>query len=322
MDKEYIGIDVSKATLDVFALQANKLAKFENSVKGIEACIGWIREKGEVEAVVFEPSGGYEETLHDELIRARLKTWRVNPSLVRHFIKSEGVKAKTDRIDAKMLARYGKAKEKPYEPIPLSDIEKEMKYLVEKRKELIKLREIESKHLARQRTGVYQAITEKVIRFLSQQIEELDGRIDAIRKKDSELQKKSERLQSVPGVGRATADTLLVLLPELGRMSKELLRALVGVAPYVKQSGTYNGHAHIGGGRQMVRNALYMCALTGTRCNHVLKSFYEKLVAKGKPKKVALVACMRKLLDILNALLAKKQLWDPSFSHQFSPAIA
>lgn len=301
----FVGIDVSKNHLDSFS-KDSKPKRYTNEANGIRQLIADLRTI-QNPRVICEATGGYEFSAAYELMAAGIDVCIVQASRVRHFAKALGQEAKTDKLDAKLLAQFGQKMDprcsEPLEPsaMELRQICEARRYLLEECVELDGRLELAQGYLRSQLL----AIKEELKKRLEQVDEDLDRHIQ----QDSELRRKSRRLQEVQGCGRILAATMLAYVPELGKIGDKQLSAIVGVAPYSKDSGNHEGNRSIRGGRPKVRQVLYMAALTAARCNPILSGLAKRLQSKGKPKKVALVAVMRKLLTVLNRLIA-----DPQFS--------
>ena len=244
------------------------------------------------------------------LAAAGLPVVVVNPRQVRDFARALGILAKTDAIDAQVLARFGQQVNPPLRPIA-DEQRTAMVDLLARRRQLIELRTAESNRLAQAATARIKSSIRAVLTVIEKQIAALDKDLDHHLQHRPVWQEKEDLLTTVPGIGKLTARTLLAGLPELGTCSRQAMAALVGVAPINRDSGTMRGKRTTWGGRQVVRSALYMAALVATRHNPVLKSQYQKLLAAGKAKKLALIACARKLLVILNAILRTRSPWRP-----------
>lgn len=306
MDKEFVGVDVSKDTLDVATYSSGQKWHFPNSEAGINQVIQALN--GLIPAlVVMEATGGYETPVAYALHRAGIPCAIVNPREVRDFAKATKKLAKTDTIDARVLAHFASAI-KP-EPRPLSDEQtQELEAILTRRRQVIKMITAERNRLHMARKPVIEAIKAH-IDYLEKELGRIDtdlrGRIE-----ESPVQReKYELLQSAPGVGPNLSATLLIELPELGNLNRRQIAALVGVAPLNHDSGTMRGKRSPWGGRPQVRAVLYMATLVAARFNPVISQFYTRLCAMGKAKKVALVACMRKLLTILNSMLKHHVPW-------------
>jgi transposase len=309
----YGGIDVSKAWLDVALAGATGVKRWANDERGIPEAVGWLKEQQPVLGVL-EATGGLEVPVVAALACAGVPAAVVNPRQVRDFAKAMGKLAKTDRIDAQVIARFAQVAN--VEPKPLPDEQtQELMALVARRRQVIEMRtaELNRRHTA---LPVVRKHIERVLAVLQGEVDELDKGIQERLKASPLWQEQADLLQSVPGVGKALTFTLLSDLPELGSLDRKQIAALVGVAPLNHDSGTFRGRRSVWGGRAPVRATLYMAALVATRFNAAIRSFYQRLLGAGKPKKVALTACMRKLLTILNAMVKLHRPWDPSRAAQ------
>jgi transposase len=306
MDKEFVGIDVCKGALDIATYASNKKWHFLNNEAGIGQLIKTLKELSPA-LVVMESTGGYEAPMAYALYKVGIPCAVVNPREVRDFARATKKLAKTDTIDARILAHFAAAI-KP-EPRPLPDEQaQELGAILARRRQITEMLTAEKNrmHTARKQVRVsIQAHIDYLEAELSQLNSNLQGRIE----ESPVQQEKYHLLQSVPGVGPNLSATLLVELPELGSLNRRQIAALVGVAPINHDSGIRRGKRSIWGGRPQVRTALYMAALVATRFNPVISEFYIRLCALGKAKKVALVACMRKLLVILNSMLKHRVPW-------------
>jgi transposase len=309
--KVYIGVDISKAWLDVAIEPSRKTMRVENNVKGISELIGSIRGLC-LERIVVEATGGYESLLIEMLVGARLPVSLVHPARVRKFAQGMNWLAKTDKIDARLLARFGEKASPRLVEMP-SEQEKQLSALIKRRKQVLAIVVSERNRLETADPSV-RGYIESSLQALRGQLDELDAAIQTFVEQTPDLKAKQDLLQSVPGVGKITASTLTSQLPELGKCNRKEIAALVGTAPFNHDSGYKRGKRMVKGGRADVRNVLYMATLTATRHNPVIKVFYDRLVKSGKEKKVALVACMRKLLTILNAMIRNNTAWQPSLS--------
>lgn len=311
MQLHFIGIDVSKARLDCHVLPTGQEAHFSNDVKGIEALLQWIVQYP-TQRLVLEASGGFETAVASALAGSGAALAVVNPKQVRDFAKAMGILAKTDRIDARVLALFAQRIEPEVRTLP-SQEQRELTELIDRRTQLVSMRAQEQARLVTAEPVARDSLREH-IGWLSERIRDLEVQITH-RLRTSEVWKvKVKLLQAVPGVGKATIMMLLGRLPELGQLSRGGIASLVGVAPFADDSGPRKGQRHISGGRREVRNVLYMATFTATRHNIVIKALYERLRAKGKLYKVVMVACMRKLLTILNAMLKSNQPWNPTMA--------
>lgn len=300
-DPIYVGIDISKDRLDVdWAGQPPA-----SHVYGGAALAKLIRQlQGSVRPVhvVCEPSGGYERALLAALWAADVAVSLVNASRVRAFAKAQGLLAKTDELDARVLRMFGE-KMTPSRLQPPEPVRERLADLVQRREQLVALLGTEEQRLTQSRDKVVRKLTGKLIRELERQICVLEKAIADVIDDDDTLRQQCERMQEVKGIGQVTASTLLATLPELGKLNRKEISALAGVAPYNHDSGKHRGRRLIRGGRLAVRRVLYMAATVAARFNPVLRDFYQRLLAAGKPKKVALTAVMRKLVTLLNHLL-------------------
>jgi transposase len=304
---KFVGIDVSKDWLDVHVLEGFT-HRCENTEVGLRDLVQRLVDL-DVERIVLEATGGYERLAVAELAAAGLPIVMVNPRQVRDFAKALGKLAKTDRIDAEVLARFAQAVRPELRP-QLSESQQKLRETLARRSQLIGMRTMESNRLKQAHTKRIRADVESVLAFLDKRLEAIDKDLDQLIKDSQAWQEKTDLLKSVPGIGDQTARTLLAELSELGTSSRQQIAALVGVAPMNRDSGTMRGRRTTIGGRAAVRRTLYMATLVATRYNSVIRTHYQKLLTAGKPKKVALVACMRKLLGILNAMLRKNQAWN------------
>jgi transposase len=302
----FMGIDVSKERLDIGAGTGGATWAVENSPAGLSSLKEKLTELKPT-LIVLESTGGYESLALAELYAAGFQVARVNPGRVREFAKSIGQLAKTDRLDAQLLARFAEAV-RPEPSVLPSFAEQELAALVNRRRQLLEMHVAEQNRLSTAPKPVRKMILEH-LDWLKSAIRKLDEGLDDFIQGSPLWKEKGELLRSVPGVGNVTAFTLLAELPELGTLDRKEIAALVGVAPLNHDSGRHSGKRRIHGGRSAVRNVLYMATLSATRFNPVIRKFYQSLLKAGKLKKVALVACMRKLLVILNAILRSHSPW-------------
>jgi len=304
----YVGIDVSKGALDVAVQPGGERRREANDAAGVARVVQRLRQL-QPALVVCESTGGWEWPLAAALGAARLPVAVVNPRQVRDFAKATGRLAKTDDLDAQVLARFAEAV-KP-EPRPLAeDTVRALDQLVTRRQQLIEMRTAETnrRQLA---TGRLRHHLEEHIAWLSRQVDDLDRELEQLVRASPLWRAQDDLLRSVNGVGPVLSATLLAQLPELGRLSHKAVAALVGLAPFNQDSGTRRGKRAIRGGRSGVRHVLYMATLSAVRSNPVLRAFYQRLLQAGKLKKVALVAAMHKLLIILNAMARDQRPWEP-----------
>ena len=311
MEIKFVGIDVSKKSLDMDTLPSSASQQFANTTEGIQSlCVlllDW-HKQSHLERIVLEATGGYETSVGMALAGAGLPVAVINPAQVRHFARASGISAKTDRLDAKVLASFAERMLPDVRPLP--DVEQlEFTELLARRNQLVANRAQEMVRLHTATTEAARLDIKDHIQYLDRRIEELEKDMTSRLKSSDVWKEKTVILESMPGIGKVSCFTLLGRLPELGRLNQKQMTALVGLAPFNDDSGKRRGQRHIRGGRGDVRKMLYMAALTAVRHNPVLKAFYERLIAKGKPFKVAIVACMRKLLVILNAMFKSGQSW-------------
>jgi len=303
-----VGIDVSKQYLDV-ALGSDDPRPFRvpNSPDGIKRLLQRLRER-EVALIVLEATGGWERPVLRALLEAQHPAARVAPGRVRYFARSIGLLAKTDRLDARVLALYGERTSPSPTVLPSAERQR-LEALVSRRAQLIDMRTAERNRLGvTENEQIRQSIADH-LDWLGEQIRQVEKDIEAVIAEVEELQAQREILESVPGVGIVTVSVLLAKMPELGKVNRKQIAALAGLAPFNRDSGHKRGKRYIQGGRSDVRSVLYMAALSAIRFNPILRAFYKRLEEKGKPFKVAIVAVMRKLLTILNAMVASRQLW-------------
>jgi transposase len=305
-----IGIDVAKAELVVARGSQGELATWGNDERGVRALTQALTESAP-DLVVLEATGGYELLCVSALAAAQLPVVVVNPRQVRDFAKATGQLAKTDRLDARVLALFGERVQPAVRPLP-DEQTRELGAALTRRRQLLEMRQAEQNRLlqlvGQGRRPIKQSL-KKHIAYLERELRMTETEVGRLIRESPVWREKEDLLQSTPGIGPIVARTLLAELPELGNLNRRAIAKLVGVAPLNRDSGTWRGARAIYSGRTSVRGALYMAALVAARCNPVIKAFYQRLVAKGKPKKVALVACMRKLLTILNHMVRTGQRW-------------
>lgn len=305
----FVGVDVSKDALDVAFSDGAPPLRLANDPAGHAGLAERCRQAG-VALIVLEATGGYERPVAAALAAAGLPVAVVNPRQVRDFARAVGRLAKTDALDAAVLARFAEAIRPEPRPLPDGNA-RELRDLLARRRQLVELRSAEANRLPRSR-GAVRGSVEALLAEIGRQLDAIDRDLDRLLRSCPVWREKEDLLRGVPGVGPQTARALLADLPELGRCSRQQVAALVGVAPLHRDSGTLRGRRTTWGGRANVRTALYMAALVASRRNPVIKAHYDRLLAAGKRKKVALVACMRKLLVILNALLRDRKPWRPA----------
>ena len=317
-----VGIDVAKERLDVCVLPSGKERQVANGAAGFVELIAWLRERG-VSAVVMEASGGYERALAKALAGAGLAVRVVDPKRVRHYAKALGRWAKNDRIDARMIALFGLAltAEPERQALPEDPAREPLAALLAARQDLLEHQVGLQNQLQAMPAGPAQRALAAVLAAIADSVEQLDQLIRTAIAAHPPFAAVARRLASVPCLGPVTIAALIAWLPELGRLHRRYIAALVGVAPFDDDSGRRQGQRYIAGGRGQLRKVLYMATMSGaTRFNPALKAHYTKLLGRGKAPKVALIACMRKLLGMLNAMLAHGQDWAPKLAARQPPA--
>ena len=302
----YVGIDVSKATLDVATWPTTRQWTARQAAGDRSELIRDLAALAP-RLIVLEASGGYEAVVAGELAAAGLPVAVVNPRQVRDFARATGQRAKTDALDAQLLALFAARVQPPARPLPDAATQ-DLLALVVRRQQLVDMLGAERNRLAVARPAVRRTVQAHV-RWLERELQQVDTGIAALIEASPVWRVQDDLLRSVPGIGPTTAQALLAHLPELGRLSHRAVAALVGLAPFAADSGRRRGVRQIRGGRPAVRRPLYMAALVATRHNPVIAAFYRRLVAAGKPKKLALIAAMRKLLVILNSMMRDGQPW-------------
>lgn len=306
MTDHTIGVDISKSHLDVFRLEDGAAQRFENSAAGFRALSKWLSAAA-VARIVFEPTGPYHKAFEAALGKT-FPLVKVNPLQARRFAEAHGTRAKTDAVDARMLARMGVA----FDLVPQPPCSREaliLRDLHVARTGLIKDRTRFRNRLQVQGIPVLKRQTKARLAQVDRQIVELDAEIKALIEAQQTTARSRDILCSMPGIGPVTAAAVLTLLPEIGTLDRKQVASLAGLAPITRQSGQWQGKAFIGGGRKPLRDSLYMPALVAMRHNPDLKAKYEDLRAAGKPAKLAIVAIMRKLIEMANALVKADRLW-------------
>jgi transposase len=305
-ENSYAGVDISKENLDVAVDASDQNWRFSNSPAGIKKAIEVFKGMSPV-MVIFEATGGLELSLWHALTEAGIEAALINPRQIREFARAKGRLAKTDSIDAKIIAEYGQAFHPKPQPFPDTQ---ELKELITRRSQLVDMISAEKNRLkAAHREKIKQDIITN-IEWLKSRLDGVDKDLGKTIKANPEWREKFELLESTPGVGPATAASLVANFPELGTLNRHQVAALAGVAPLNRDSGLMRGKRTVWGGRSRVRHALYMATIVASRHNPVISAFYNNLCAKGKAKKVALTACMRKLLTILNSILKYRVPWN------------
>jgi transposase len=305
-----IGIDVAKAELVIAARPSGERWTVANDERGIRTLVDRV-QGAKPELIVLEATGGYELLCVAALVAAALPVVVVNPRQVRDFAKATGQLAKTDRIDADILALFAERVRPDVRVLPDADAQ-ELEALLARRRQLLEMLQAEKNRLGqvfgRGKRPVKKSLKSHIT-FLERELRIADTDLGTMIRQSPAWRERDDLLQSVPGVGRVLSLTLLADLPELGRLSRRQIAKLVGVAPLSRDSGTLRGRRFVQGGRASVRAVLYMGALVATKRNPIIRAFYQRLLAAGKPKKLALVACMRKLLTILNMMVREQQPW-------------
>ncbi len=301
------GIDIAKDRLDVCLCPDGATRHFTNDAKGHRALIGWLSGHA-IQRVVFEPTGAYHRVLERSLASAGLPLAKINPRHARRFAEALGQLAKTDRLDAALLARFGALLEPPTRPV-LSPTLDAMKELLVARQALMKDRTAALNRQKIVRSPLLRRHLDQRLRQIARQLAAVDAQLQSLCLADAALAPRLAILMSIPGIAQATALSLLVEMPELGNLDQRQAASLAGVAPMARDSGTSRGRRTIGGGRANRRQALFMPALVAARFNPDLKAKYQALLAAGKPAKVALTVIMRKLIILANALLRDQRHW-------------
>jgi len=313
----WVGVDIAKDKFDVHVRPLSQRFTFANDVQGFAHLVNELRLHPALQMVVIEASGGYERSLVSHLIEANIPVSVVNPRQVRDFAKCLGLRAKTDAIDAAVLAHFAELiKTRPATKTP--EDQQQLQDLVTRRRQIIQLRTMEQNRQGTAHGKLPCKTIVQTIKLFNKQLAEIELAIAKLFTSNDDWKAKTHILSSVPGVGNMTAQQLLAEIPELGETNRAEAAALAGLAPYNHDSGKLKGRRCISGGRLEVRSALYMATLTARRCNPVFVAFAKRLKAAGKPYMIIQVACMRKLLVILNSLLQTGQLWNPNLVQQTS----
>ena len=305
-NERHVGIDVGKSFLDIFIFERDTHWQEENTAAGIKRLVT-VLKRYKLTRVLVEATGGYERAFVEACAEKSLPVIIVQPIQVRQFAKAQGILAKTDKIDARLIAMFGKVLQPDIRPLPDNKVRLIRDLLARKRQ----LNEARTQELNRQHKAVkvLAASHKRLIKVLDKEIAWVNDKLIQQVAEITEWQRTVEILRSVPGVGDGVAFTLLGELPELGKLSNRKVAALCGLAPFNRDSGQMKGKRRIKGGRAPIRTVLYMAMLSAIQHNPVMKSFYQKLVAQGKHKKVAITACMRKMMTILNTMVRNDQEW-------------
>lgn len=303
----FVGIDVSKRQLDVATRPETASFQVSNDDQGITALIQRLADL-EPQLILLEASGGFETMAAASLRQAGLPAQIINPRQVREFARSTGKLAKTDKIDASVLAHFAQLLQPPLRPWPETQ-QQELAALMTRRRQLVEMVVMEKNRLGTAWSPKVRKSLQVHLHSLQEQLKDLEQDLDDFIRRSPLYLEKDQLLQSVPGVGPLTSQSLIAWLPELGALNRKQIAALVGVAPFNRDSGQLRGRRMVWGGRKQVRPSLYMATIAACRANPVIRAFYQRLVQAGKRKKVAITACMRKLLTILNAVLKYQQPW-------------
>jgi transposase len=308
VSRRVLGIDVSKAALDCAIAPSQSAKQFGNDEAGIAELLAWAREQ-KPDLVVLEASGGYETGAATALAGAVFRVAVVNPRQIRDFAKAKGRLAKTDRIDAEVIAEFGIAIDPQVTVLPDEDT-RALQGLLVRRSQLVAMRTQESNRVAQAAPALRSQIKDHIA-WLNEAIRRCDIDLTAMLRSSPLWKAKDDLLRSMPGIGPLNARMLMACLPELGRLNRQKIAALVGIAPFNRDSGKFKGQRRIWGGRAQVRQALFMAATTAIRWNPPIRALYERLTLRGKPHKVAMVACMRKMLTDLNTMARTNEPWNP-----------
>lgn len=308
MDAVYVGIDVSKDRLDTHVLPGGEAFAVARNGAGVAELVARLKALSPA-LIALEATGGFETIVAAGLAAAALPVVVVNPAQVRHYAQALGKRAKTDPIDALVIARFIEATRPAPRPLP-DETTQLLADLVARRRQIVEMMAAEGQRERRADKRLKKSIV-RLRKALEKELAELDGEIDDQMRGTPAWAEKEDLLASVPGVGPVIARTLIAELPELGALGRKQIAALAGLAPFTRQSGQWRGKSFIGGGRKSVRSALFMGAMVAARYNPALKAFRDRLVESGKPKILALVAVARKLLTILNAIIRDKTPWRP-----------
>lgn len=310
--ENYVGIDISKRYFDLHCLPEGKQHRFENNQKGIRQCLKLLADI-RAKLVVMESTGGYEITLACELQVAGLPVAVVNPRQIRDFARAIGQIAKTDKIDAKVIAQFASMVEPPAKEV-MDDKARQLKSLVARRDQLTGMHVAESNRMEHAVDKSIVHSIKVILKAIEREIAQVNKQIAEHIERNDQLKRKANIVDSAPGIGPTTAFMLVTKLPEIGTLNRRQIAALVGVAPMNRDSGAFRGKRMTGGGRSSVRAGLFMPTLVAIRHNPVIRQFYHRLLSLGKTKMTAVIAAMRKLLTILNTMVAKNEFWNPNIA--------
>ncbi len=306
MDAVFVGIDVSKDQLDVAVLPGEEVFGLPRQAAGLDELVARLTAMP-VKVVAIEATGGFEAVVAASLAAAGIPVAVVNPAQIRSYAHAIGRRAKTDRIDALVIAAFAEATKPPVRPLPDEETVA-LGDLVARRRQIIQMIVSEQQRRKRAAKRMLKSI-DRLLKALQKELSEIDAGIDDAVRGSPLWRETEDLLSSIPGVGKVTARTLIAELPEIGTLDRRKVAALVGVAPFTRQSGRWRGRSFIGGGRAAVRSVLYMAAIVAGRHNPILKAFRDRLIAAGKPPKVAIIAVARRLLTIANAIVRDKKAW-------------
>jgi transposase len=310
MEAFYVGIDVSKERLDVHVRPSGEAFAVTRDGKGLEQLVARLRGLAPT-LVAVEATGGFETIVAAALAGAQLPLVVVNPAQVRHFAQAIGKRAKTDPIDAAVIAHFAEAVKPPLRELP-DGIARLFAELVARRQQLIEMLVAERQREQRTSALRVRKSLARHIATLEKELAQINGDVDTMVRGSPVWRAKEDLLITVPGIAHTIARAVLAELPELGRLTRRQIASLVGLAPFTRTSGQWKGKSMIAGGRPAVRSALFMAAFSAMRCNPLMRAFYQRLLARGKPKMVALIAVARKIITILNAMLRDNKQWQPA----------
>lgn len=315
--KRYVGIDVSKAALDVcFDGQTMTVTNSKEGIKQLLRCVFPKKSSHTDTLFLCEATGGYERLLTSQLHEKGFLIKVEHANRIRYFAKSKGLLAKTDKIDAKMIQNYGETLNIQPKMMHSSNIEYELSELIKRREQLLEDKSREVARLEKENITIVKKSLKLHLTWLDKQIKDLDSRIKELSQSE-EIKREIDLLMSIPSIGPVVATTLVALLPELGHLTNKQISALVGVAPYNRDSGLYRGKRFVQGGRSLVRSKLYMAAVAAIRCNSDLANFYKRLRQAGKPAKLAITAMIRKLLTIANSVIMRGTPWEETYPKRY-----